>query len=97
MRILANRFEASSIEDEAKLFRNTDTFEPDIEKESAITRELLQHLENVRKDVNLPLIANMTKLLVIASESREELHEAVYKETIDTLVDTILNLIFERG
>ena len=86
-----------TLEDEAKLFKNTDTFEPDIEKESAITRELLQHLENVRKDVNLPLIANMTKLLVIASESREELHEAVYKETIDTLVDTILNLIFERG
>ncbi|MCR4749927.1 MAG: TetR/AcrR family transcriptional regulator [Lachnospiraceae bacterium] len=37
------------------------------------------------------------KLLVIASESRAELHEAVYKETIDTLVDTILNLVFERG
>ena len=86
-----------TLEDEAKLFKNTDTFEPDIEKESAITGELLRHLDNVRKDVNLPLIANMTKLLVIASESREELHEAVYKETIDTLVDTILNLIFERG
>lgn len=86
-----------TLEDEAKLFKNTDTFEPDIEKESAITGELLSHLDNVRKDVNLPLIANMTKLLVIASESRAELHEAVYKETIDTLVDTILNLVFERG
>ena len=86
-----------TLEDEAKLFKNTDTFEPDIEKESAITGELLRHLDHVRKDVSLPLIANMTKLLVIASESREELHEAVYKETIDTLVDTILNLIFERG
>jgi AcrR family transcriptional regulator len=86
-----------TLEAEAKLFKNTDTFEPDIEKESAITGELLSHLDNVRKDVNLPLIANMTKLLVIASESRAELHEAVYKETIDTLVDTILNLIFERG
>ncbi|MCR4896221.1 MAG: TetR/AcrR family transcriptional regulator [Lachnospiraceae bacterium] len=86
-----------TLEDEAKLFKNTDTFEPDIEKESAITGELLRHLDNVRKDVNLPLIANMTKLLVIASESRAELHEAVYKETIDTLVDTILNLVFERG
>lgn len=85
-----------TLEDEAKLFKNTDTFEPDIEKESAITGELLRYLDNVRKDVSLPLIANMTKLLVIASESREELHEAVYKETIDTLVDTILNLIFER-
>ena len=86
-----------TLEDEAKLFKNTDSFVPDIEKESAITRGLLEYLENVRKDVNLPLIANMTKLLVLASESREELHEDVYKETIDTLVDTILNLIFERG
>ena len=86
-----------TLEDEAKLFKKTDTFEPDLEKESAITGELLKHLDNVRKDVNLPLIANMTKLLVIASESRAELHEAVYKETIDTLVDMILNLVFERG
>lgn len=85
-----------TLEDEARLFKNTDIFEPDIDKESTITGELLRHLDNVRKDVNLPLIANMTKLLVIASESRAELHEAVYKETIDTLVDTILNLVFER-
>ena len=86
-----------TLEDEAKLFKNTDSFVPDIEKESAITRELLEYLENVRKDVNLPLIANMTKLLVIASESKEELLEKVYKQTIDTLVDAILNLIFEKG
>ncbi|MBR1797775.1 MAG: TetR/AcrR family transcriptional regulator [Clostridiales bacterium] len=86
-----------TLEDEAKLLKNTDTFEPDIEKESAITGGLLSHLNNVRKDVNLPLVANMSKILVLTSESRAELHEAVYKETIDTLVETILNLIFERG
>ena len=59
--------------------------------------DAMEYLENVRKDVNLPLIANMTKLLVIASESKEELHEKVYEQTIDTLVDAILNLIFEKG
>lgn len=86
-----------TLEDEAKLLRKTDSFVPDIEKESAVTSELLEYLENVRKDVNLPLVANMTKLLVIASESKEELHEKVYKETIDTLVNAILDLIFEKG
>lgn len=86
-----------TLEDEAKLFKNTDTFEPDTKKESAIATGLLRYLENVREDVNLLLVANMVKLLVITSESREELHEAVYTETVDTLVDTILNLVFRKG
>ncbi len=86
-----------TLEDEAKLFKNTDTFEPDTEKESAIATGLLRYLDNVREDVNLLLVANMVKLLVITSESREELHEAVYTETVDTLVDTILNLVFRKG
>ncbi len=86
-----------TLEDEAKLFKNTDTFDPDTKKESAIAMGLLRYLDNVREDVNLLLVANMVKLLVITSESREELHEAVYTETVDTLVDTILNLVFRKG
>lgn len=86
-----------TLEDEAKLFKNTDTFNPDTKKESAIAMGLLRYLDNVREDVNLLLVANMVKLLVITSESREELHEAVYTETVDTLVDTILNLVFRKG
>ena len=84
-----------TLEDEARTFKNTDEFLPDIEKESAITRGLIGYLDNVREDVNIPLIANMSKILVLTSESKEELHKEVYRETIDTLIEAILDLIFE--
>lgn len=84
-----------TMEDEAKIFRATDEFIPDIEKESTITAGLLAYLDGVKKNVNLGLIANLSKILVIAAESREELHESVYEETIESLIDNILNNIFE--
>ena len=39
----------------------------------------------------------MTKILVLTAEAKEELHESVYEKTIDTIIDGILNLIFEEG
>ena len=53
-------------------------------------------LDNVRPDVNLLLLANMTKILVLTAEAKEELHESVYEKTIDTIIDGILDLIFEK-
>ena len=85
-----------TLEDEAKLFKNTDAFIPDTKKESTITSGLLSYLDNVREDVDLLLIANMAKILVIAAESRNELHEAVYQKTIDTIIDSILDMIFKE-
>lgn len=55
----------------------------------------MSYLDNVRKDVNLGLIANLCKVLVITAESRDELHASVYQETLDVQIETILNLIFE--
>lgn len=39
----------------------------------------------------------MIKILVISAEAKEELHASVYDKTIDTLIDKILDLIFEEG
>lgn len=64
-------------------------------KESAITAGLLSYLEHVRADVNLGLVANLCKVLIITVESRVELHEAVYEETLRVQIETILDLIFE--
>lgn len=87
-----------TLEDEAKIFRNTDEFKPDIEKETAITAGLLQHLEGVRSDVNFGVVANLSKILVITAESREELHESAYDATLEALIEAILNQIFvKRG
>lgn len=82
--------------DEAGLLRATNAFVPDLAKESAVAESLLQYLDHVRADVNLGLVANLTKVLVLTAESREELHESAYRETLEVQIDTILNLIFEE-
>jgi len=38
----------------------------------------------------------MTKILVLTVEAKEELHDSAYEKTIDTIVDRILDLIFEE-
>lgn len=85
-----------TLEDESNLIHKTSDFDPDEEKESMLANSLLRFLEGVRPDVDLLLVANMTKILVLTSEAREELHESVYEKTIDTIIDGILNLIFEE-
>ena len=85
-----------TLEDEAGLLRATNAFVPDLAKESAVEESLLQYLDHVRADVNLGLVANLTKVLVLTAESREELHESAYRETLEVQIDTILNLIFEE-
>lgn len=83
-----------TLEDEAKLFKNTDAFEPDLEKESSVAMGLLGFLENVREDIDYGLLANLSKVLVITAESREELHESSYQETLNVIIEAMLNLIF---
>ena len=85
-----------SLADEARLTSITGSFDPDAKKESAIAAELLRYLENVRKDVDLLLLANLIKVLVLTSEAKEELHENVYEKTLDTLIDGILDQVFEQ-
>lgn len=85
-----------TLEDEAGLLRATNAFVPDLAKESAVAESLLQYLDHVRTDVNLGLVANLTKVLVLTAESCEELHESAYRETLEVQIETILNLIFEE-
>lgn len=85
-----------TLEDEAKLLYSTDAFTPDLEKESAITAELLGYLDSVREDIDPALIANLCKVLVLTAESRDELHESAYERTLETQIETILNLIFQE-
>lgn len=85
-----------TLEDEAKIFRNTDEFKPDFEKETAITAGLLRYLEGARSDANFGVVANLSKILVIAAESREELHESAYDATLEALIEALLDQIFEK-
>ena len=86
-----------TLEDEYKLIKSSDRFSPDLEKEAVITRKVAQYCEHARKDLDIGLIANLTKLLAITAESKAQLHEVAYSETLDVIVEKILDLIFEEG
>jgi len=84
-----------TLEDEALIMQNTSEFDPNEEKESNIASHLLSMIDGVRPDIDLLLLANMTKILVLTAEAKDELHESAYEKTIDTILDKIMELIFE--
>ena len=86
-----------TLEDEYRLINSSDGFAPNLAKETAITKEVTKYFENVREDLDIGLIANLTKLLAITAESRAQLHEVAYEETLNVIVEKILDLIFEEG
>lgn len=53
-------------------------------------------MEGVRPDVNIPLVANLIKIYVLAAEGRDILHQAVYEETMERMRDLILYEIFGK-
>ena len=85
-----------TLEDEYKLVNSSNSFNPDIEKETTIAKELFSYFENVRDDIDFGLVANLTKILAITAESKAELHEGAYDKTIDKIIDMILDLIFKE-
>lgn len=86
-----------TLEDEYRLIKSSDRETPDLEKETIITKKVAEYCENTREDLDIGLIANLTKLLAITAESRRQLHESAYQQTIDVIVDKILDLLFEDG
>lgn len=84
-----------TLEDESNLMQKTSDFDPNEEKESNIASHLLGMIDGVSPDIDLLLLANMTKILVLTAEAKDELHESAYEKTIDTILDKIMELIFE--
>ena len=85
-----------TLEDEYKLIKSSESFIPDLEKETIITKKVADYCEHARADLDVGLIANLTKLLAITAESRTQLHEVAYQETLNVIVEKILDLIFEE-
>jgi len=85
-----------TLEDEFKLINSSTVFNPNIEKETAVTNRITKYFENVRKDLDFGLIANLIKILAITAETRPYLHESAYERTLDSIIDKILDLFFEE-
>jgi len=68
---------------------------PDLAQETAILSAIFNHVERVRKNPDFGVIANLLKLAALAAESRDQLHEASYLRTQDSLFGLLFSLIFE--
>lgn len=86
-----------TLEDEFKLVKATEEFTPDLAKETAIATALISYIDNAREDIDYGLVANLTKLLAITAESKDELHASSYEATLDVIIEKILNLIIKEG
>lgn len=86
-----------TLEDEFKLVNATEEFSPDLAKETAIATALISYIDNAREDIDYGLVANLTKILAITAESKNELHASSYDATLDVIIEKILNLIIKEG
>lgn len=84
-----------NLSDETRLFEYTSEFTPNLEREKSIIFNLMQYIDNPRKDIDYPVLANLMKVLAFTVQAGEELHDSGYEKTISLLVDVIINQIFE--
>lgn len=90
-------FPSLTPEDEQRLLEMLpEQARPDLNKESAIGAQFLQILDGTRPDINIPLVANLIKIYVLAAEGRDILHQVSYEETMERMRDLILYEIFEK-
>lgn len=68
---------------------------PDLDEETAILSELFSKIENVRTAPDYAVIANLLKIMALAAEARDELHESAYTRTQEHIYGLMFSLIFE--
>ena len=90
-------FPSLTPEDEKRLLEMLpEQVRPDLQKETETSIQFFRHMEGIRSDVNIPLVANLIKVYVLAAEGKEMLHQAVYEVTMERMRDLILYEIFGR-
>lgn len=84
-------------EDEQKLYEMLpEQARPNLQREIEVGNWFFQMLEGVRPDVNLPVVANLIKIYVLAAEGKELLHEEAYEAAMERMRDLILYEIFGK-
>ena len=90
-------FPSLTPEDEKRLLEMLpEQARPDLQKETETSMQFFRHMEGIRPDVNIPLVANLIKVYVLAAEGKEMLHQAVYEVTMERMRNLILYEIFGR-
>ncbi len=68
---------------------------PVLDEEKAILQELFSHMEDVRESPDYAVIANLLKIMALAAESQDQLHESGYERTQNRLFDLLFSMIFD--
>ena len=90
-------FPSLTPEDEKRLLEMLpEQARPDLQKETETSIQFFRHMEGIRPDVNIPLVANLIKVYVLAEEGKEMLHQTVYEVTMERMRDLILYEIFGK-
>lgn len=66
-------------------------------REKQIMHGLLDHMEGVRKDIDLHVAANIIKIMAMAKVNRESLHTDALDKTLEHIYGLLFSLIFEEG
>jgi len=64
--------------------------------EAAVMNGLFDHMEGVRKDIDLKVVANLIKIMAFAMFHQDTLHTDALERTLDRIYDLLFFCIFEK-
>lgn len=67
------------------------------QREAEVMRGLFDHMERVRPDLDLHMVANLIKIMALAKVNRDALHADALDRTLDHIYELLYSLIFEEG
>ena len=87
-----------SAEDERALYEADKARGKDVSlaRETYIAERLMAHMEGIRKDLDVALLANYIKLIVLAYENSYMFHDSAMERMQDELKIRLIDLIFEE-
>lgn len=65
------------------------------EREARIMHTLFDHMEHVRQDLDLHVIANLIKIMALAKVNRDALHTDALDRTLERIYELLFSLVFE--
>lgn len=91
-------FKNFTAEDERALYEADKARGKDVslERETYIANRLLCHMDGVRKDLNIGLISNYIKLIVLAYENSYMFHDSEMEHMQNELKIRMIDLMFEK-
>lgn len=66
----------------------------DVQKDMTTSTWIIDNLDKVRPECDWRVFANMMKSLAIIAYNREMLHQEVFEQTLDALIDAIVNYVY---